>query len=748
MRLPATQLFDSSPSVRCLPPRGALGRRLRRLGLSVALVVAVGLVFWCVPVFAGVVHPVLGSFGPGGPGSGSFGAVQSVAVDQSDGTVYVFDAGAETIDKFNTAGEPEKFSGLESEPDPYAIHISGLGALGGFTQIAVDSSNGPAKGDIYFANYFSGEVLVYGEDGEPRGGLNSGAEAFGGAWAVLQCGVAVDPAGNVYVDVQFPGGHVDEFKPQASPPAEFPVSDAGYTSELTKLSSAPSFCNIATDAEGNVYTTGTEGGVTTKYAASQLHSSEVEEGGSVVDSETDGQTLAVDPAAGGDLYVDELGDIARFDSSGSLIERFARSGEGAISESYGIAVNATSKDVYVSSGKGTVEIFAPGYLAADTITGEPSGVTGTSATLEGEVNPEGTTLATCTFEYATEPSEPYAHSVPCATVPAGTSPVKVSALAAGLTANTLYHYRLVTTSQPNHTEPSHTVHGTGKTFTTLALAPTVNDQPATASYVTQLAATLNGVIDPQNAPAAYHFAYGTTRAYGSTAPVPDGELVPSTADRPVSEALSGLQAGTVYHYALVAIGPGGESTGPDQTFTTPPVPAPTVSTGAAGEVSVAAATFTGSIDPQGWETAYHFEYGTSTAYGSDWPTVPVALGGLEGQQSVSAYVERLLPGTVYHYRLVATNPGGTGYGPDQTFTTPEYPASVVQESPVLNTPIGVAPPKATTVTRSGGIGALTKAQKLANALRACRKDKKGKRAKCEKQAKTKYGSSTRVHERA
>ena len=50
------------------------------------------------------------------------------------------------------------------------------------------------------------------------------------------------------------------------------------------------------------------------------------------------------------------------------------------------------------------------------------------------------------------------------------------------------------------------------------------------------------------------------------------------------------------------------------------------------------------------------------------------MGALEGPQPVVVNVPNLLPGTTYHYRLVATNGGGTTYGPDMTFTTGEYPA--------------------------------------------------------------------------
>ena len=105
-----------------------------------------------------------------------------------------------------------------------------------------------------------------------------------------------------------------------------------------------------------------------------------------------------------------------------------------------------------------------------------------------------------------------------------------------------------------------------------------------------------------------------------------------------------------------------------------------------------------------------------------------------GSQPVSILLQNLSPGTTYHYRLVATNGGGTAYGADGTFTTAEYPLSIIQTAPVLGTfklP-SIAPPSKP----------LTKAQKLSKALEACRKqDKKnkGKRQSCEKAAKQKYG---------
>ena len=75
-----------------------------------------------------------------------------------------------------------------------------------------------------------------------------------------------------------------------------------------------------------------------------------------------------------------------------------------------------------------------------------SAVGQTTATLNASVNPRGGALSTCKFEYGTTTG--YGSSAPCATLPgSGSSPVAVSALiAAGLVANTEYHFRISATN--------------------------------------------------------------------------------------------------------------------------------------------------------------------------------------------------------------------------------------------------------------------------------------------------------------
>lgn len=69
----------------------------------------------------------------------------------------------------------------------------------------------------------------------------------------------------------------------------------------------------------------------------------------------------------------------------------------------------------------------------------------TSATLSGTVNPEGSEVTKCSFEYGTTTG--YGSSVPCAKLPgSGSSPVEVSATLTGLKASTTYDVRLVATN--------------------------------------------------------------------------------------------------------------------------------------------------------------------------------------------------------------------------------------------------------------------------------------------------------------
>ncbi len=95
---------------------------------------------------------------------------------------------------------------------------------------------------------------------------------------------------------------------------------------------------------------------------------------------------------------------------------------------------------------------------------------------------------------------------------------------------------------------------------------------------------------------------------------------------------------------------------------------PTAITNAASSVADASATLTGSVNPEGESSTVEFEYGPTLEYGySAVATQSPAAGS--STLIVSADIDGLEPGTVYHFRIKATNSAGTSYGYDRIFTT-------------------------------------------------------------------------------
>ncbi|HTA15465.1 MAG TPA: hypothetical protein VK781_11475 [Solirubrobacteraceae bacterium] len=261
-----------------------------------------------------------------------------------------------------------------------------------------------------------------------------------------------------------------------------------------------------------------------------------------------------------------------------------------------------------------------------------------------------------------------------------------------------------------------------------------------APEVSQSSAEVTGSVDPEGIEAHYYYEYGPTTEYGQRTPALPG-VDAGTGSSPVNAAatLVPLTPGVTYHYRLVATNADGTSHGDDQTFTTLPDQPPGASTGPASGVSVNAATIAGTVDPRGVAASYRFEYGTDTSYGTQtFGTVTADLG----VQTVTLDLRGLEAGTTYHYRLVAGNPGGTTVGEDATFTTPPIASPILAPAvtPLIGVP-SIAFPKL--VSGSSTPKTLTKAQKLAAALKACAKKPKRQRAGCQKQARKRYGYGLR-----
>jgi len=188
------------------------------------------------------------------------------------------------------------------------------------------------------------------------------------------------------------------------------------------------------------------------------------------------------------------------------------------------------------------------------------------------------------------------------------------------------------------------------------------------SSVAESSATVTGTVYPGGGTVtACQFDYGTTTAYGQAAPC--SPTTPYAGATDVTAQLSGLSPSTTYHFRLEATNADGRTDGSDQTLTTQGPPAVDLEAAGAGST---VATLHALLNPDGAGTTYHFEYGTTTSYGTSVPVPDADIGSSSAVQQVSEQLTGLSAGSTYHYRVVATNSFGTVNGPDETFTT--YPA--------------------------------------------------------------------------
>ncbi|HSX22465.1 MAG TPA: hypothetical protein VLE97_06775 [Gaiellaceae bacterium] len=107
---------------------------------------------------------------------------------------------------------------------------------------------------------------------------------------------------------------------------------------------------------------------------------------------------------------------------------------------------------------------------------------------------------------------------------------------------------------------------------------------------------------------------------------------------------------------------------------------PTAITGPVTATSSTGATVSGTVNPNGTATTWHFDYGTTTHYGKSTAASSAGSGTTDVPASVA--LTALTPNTTYHYRLVAVSSAGTSNGTDGIFTTSSAVEAVT--SPATN----------------------------------------------------------------
>ncbi|HEY1690305.1 MAG TPA: hypothetical protein VGF95_15730 [Solirubrobacteraceae bacterium] len=550
------------------------------------------------------------------------GSVASITIDQATEDVFVYSPSDEAIFKFNLHGVPVDFTKTGTN------EISGVPwGSASESEIAVDESSGLAKGDIYLA-YGASNVLIYNEAGEGVGAIT---EEAGKPWGEA-CGVAVGSTGEVYVGL-YPSD-VNKYTPTSAV-----VSDSNYAGSYAEVESV---CNVAIDPAGNLYVDKWSSGPITSYGASQLGAASAK--GSVVDEA--GTTLTVDPATEG-LFVNERDQVSRFGANGKPykepLEVFTGSGEHTVS-GLGIAVDAASEDVYVGDGEGGVEAFGLPVIFPEVRTTRASNLAAKTATVAGEVAPEGLPIEECYFEYGENTS--YGQTVQCAESEAeigtGNAYVKVHADLTGLTAGVEYHYRLVVANENG------SLAGTDASFE--FVRPVIASE--SAGSVTSTSGDLEASVNPKGNLTTYHFEYGANASYGKSTLTYE---VSGEAPVAVRWLLQELAPETTYHYRLVAESAAGVSEGPDEAFTTQGLGGPlTLLDGRLWEMVSPQQKYGAGIIPQVFEgdVIQAAEDGSGLVYLSENPVESEPEGNRAPE--VTQNLARRLPGGGWSSRTLTT----------------------------------------------------------------------------------------------
>jgi len=289
-----------------------------------------------------------------------------------------------------------------------------------------------------------------------------------------------------------------------------------------------------------------------------------------------------------------------------------------------------------------------------------------SATLNGMVNAlcDATTV---TFEYGLTTS--YGTTVSADQSPvSGGSNTAVSADIAGLTLNTMYHFRVVAVNSAG------TTYGADMNFTTGVNPPIVTTEPAT--NIGNFTAQLNGTVNASNQTTTVTFEWGETLSYGNVISGVPGTVTGNTPTAVMAD-LAGLNSNTTYHFRCVGQNPAGTTYGPDEIFTTLcPVPDPAGTITGPASVCQASSGHVYTVAPITYATGYNWTLpagGTITA-GDNTNSITVSYDNMAVSGNVSVYGTSVCGSGAPSNLAVTVNPVSvpTITGPDMTCIGQSY----------------------------------------------------------------------------
>ena len=389
----------------------------------------------------------VGTFGSAGTASGQFQGPVGVAVYQRNGQVYVADSANARIEKFDKDGKflaawgwgvndgAAASEACKSKTKCQAgIPGAGAGQFTAPTSVAVDSSKGSSRGNVYVGDAGTNVVQKFTAGGKYLLTID-GSNTTQGHFVSL-AGVAVDQNGNLWT-VDAGTGNVAQFNAAGT-----------FLGEWNDPSGSPGA--IAVDAtRGAVYLI--TFGTTERFTFTG--------GGRTTIDSNSATALALDPQTG-DLYVDHGANVVIYNPTGVLIDTLFSL--GSTTNSQGVAYRSTGhnnsagkKDrLYVTDRDANlVRIYGPRAAGAPFVTSESSSPIGqTGQKLKATIVPLGH-KTTCTFQYVSSTdfqSTGYstATTVPCDQADLGASFTyqQASASISGLTLGAFYHYRVIATN--------------------------------------------------------------------------------------------------------------------------------------------------------------------------------------------------------------------------------------------------------------------------------------------------------------
>ena len=418
-----------------------------------------------------------------GSGEQAFKEPTGVAVDESTGDVYVVDRGHERVERF-------KPKGAGGYVFVSSVRVDSPGAV-----VVDNATKSPSKGDVYVAGTkeFGAEaterdyIYKFTGTGEKlfKRSMFKAKEEDGAAELELEDikGLAVDGKGTLWVYWE-EEGKIDGFSNAESNkwiPSLTPPEFEGAESKIEECTARPDFAVAPSDESfyagyerenSGEECPGEEEEAPDPSVVANLAGS----GATLLSKEVDRENttgVAVE-ASTRNVYLDNGSSVAAFTSSGLLMERF---GTGQLSAASGIAVDGKNGDVFVAEpGEDQVAVFVPEGPGPPVVDGvSAQNLTPSATELRAQIDPDGAGTEYY-FQYGTvdcavSPSSCTDVPVPAGEIKAGFGDQSVSEEVGGLQPATAYYYRLLASNSLSLSGP---VEGapSPNTFTTLP-APSV-----------------------------------------------------------------------------------------------------------------------------------------------------------------------------------------------------------------------------------------------------------------------------------